>query len=221
MTQYLVLIYESEESWATADEATYGANSRRTRRLREKNGASLRGGNALESTMTATSLRKNASGDIVATDGPFAETKEALGRYYVIEADDLDAALAMLSKCRQLWWRGSSPDSRDELTNSGDDQRSAVFGRGERPPTRVGVRPASTMRITATLTSRRKCVQTPSRRTRLVEPTGNPGEPGAWLTTVRVDEPSTSVVDVTSRFARRTLITDAEMLTETHGGNRG
>lgn len=45
--------------------------------------------------MTATSLRRNSSGEIVATDGPFAETKEALGGYYVIEADDLDAALAV------------------------------------------------------------------------------------------------------------------------------
>ena len=45
--------------------------------------------------MTATSIRKNASGQSVTTDGPFAETKEAIGGYYVIEADDLDAALAV------------------------------------------------------------------------------------------------------------------------------
>jgi hypothetical protein len=95
MTQYLVLIYENEQSWANADEATYGRILGEHNSFGEKNGASLRGGNALESTMTATSLRRNASGDIVATDGPFAETKEALGGYYVIEADDLDAALAV------------------------------------------------------------------------------------------------------------------------------
>ncbi|HEY5092484.1 MAG TPA: YciI family protein [Acidimicrobiales bacterium] len=95
MTQYLVLIYENEQSWANADEATYGRILGEHNSFGEKNGASLRGGNALESTMTATSLRKNASGEIVATDGPFAETKEALGGYYVIEADDLDAALAV------------------------------------------------------------------------------------------------------------------------------
>jgi hypothetical protein len=95
MTQYLVLIYENEQSWANADEATYGRIHAEHTSCGEKNGASLRGGNALESTMTATSLRKNASGEVVATDGPFAETKEALGGYYVIEADDLDAALAV------------------------------------------------------------------------------------------------------------------------------
>jgi hypothetical protein len=95
MTQYLVLIYETEESFANLDEATgnriYGEHVA----FMANNEASLRGGNALEPTMTATSLRKNAKGEMVATDGPFAETKEAIGGYYLIEADDLDAALAV------------------------------------------------------------------------------------------------------------------------------
>jgi hypothetical protein len=52
------------------------------------------GGNALQSTQTATSIR----GDVV-TDGPFAETKEALGGYYLIEAADLDQALAVAKLC--------------------------------------------------------------------------------------------------------------------------
>jgi hypothetical protein len=95
MAEYLVLIYENEQSWANADEATVGQMMSEHNTFGQTNGASLRGGNALEPSMTATSLRKNASGEIVATDGPFAETKEALGGYYVIEADDLDAALAI------------------------------------------------------------------------------------------------------------------------------
>ena len=48
--------------------------------------------------MTATSIRKNASGEFVTTDGPFAETKEAIGGYYVIEAADLDEAIAIASQ---------------------------------------------------------------------------------------------------------------------------
>lgn len=95
MAQYLVLIYENEESWAKADEATAGRIMGEHESFGQKNGASLRGGNALEPSMTATSIRKNASGESVTTDGPFAETKEAVGGYYVIEADDLDAALAV------------------------------------------------------------------------------------------------------------------------------
>ena len=50
----------------------------------------LAGGNGLQSTATATSIR----GDVV-TDGPFVETKEALGRFYLLEADDLDQAIKM------------------------------------------------------------------------------------------------------------------------------
>ena len=95
MAQYLVLIYENEESWANADEATAGRVMGAHEGFGEKNGATLRGGNALEHSGTATSLRKNAAGETVITDGPFAETKEAIGGYYVIEADDLDAALAV------------------------------------------------------------------------------------------------------------------------------
>jgi hypothetical protein len=61
----------------------------------ERNGSVLRGGSALQSTATATSLRRDSSGGFIVTDGAFAETKEALGGYYVIEAADLDEALAL------------------------------------------------------------------------------------------------------------------------------
>ena len=95
MAQYLVLIYSNEASWATAvDDFAKGVTDGHNK-FGEKHGTSLRGGNALESTMTATSIRTNDSGKSVTTDGPFAETKEALGGYYVIEADDLDAAVAI------------------------------------------------------------------------------------------------------------------------------
>lgn len=95
MAEYLVLIYSNEASWATTDDdfskkITEGHNT-----FGEKHGASLRGGNALEGSMTATSIRTNDAGGTVTTDGPFAETKEALGGYYVVEADDLDAAIAI------------------------------------------------------------------------------------------------------------------------------
>lgn len=95
MAQYLVLIYANEESWANADEGLYGQMYAEHENFGTKHHASLRGGNALEPSMTATSIRKSASGEAVTTDGPFAETKEAIGGYYVIEADDLDAALAI------------------------------------------------------------------------------------------------------------------------------
>jgi hypothetical protein len=89
MAQYLVLIYEDEMGWQAGGEAAE-AGMRAHQEFGEKHAAVLRGGNALQSTGTATSIR-----DGVVTDGPFVETKEALGGYYLIEADDLDQALAV------------------------------------------------------------------------------------------------------------------------------
>jgi hypothetical protein len=89
MAQYLVLIYEDEAGWQAggpAAEAGMAAHGQ----FAEKYKDVLRGGQALQSTGTATSIR-----DGVVTDGPFVETKEALGGYYVIEADDIDQALAV------------------------------------------------------------------------------------------------------------------------------
>ena len=69
------------------------AHSRFASQVAEKGGKIL-GGDALQPTATATSIR----GDVV-TDGPFAETKEALGGFYLIEARDLDQALAIAKLC--------------------------------------------------------------------------------------------------------------------------
>jgi len=97
MTEYLILIYERESGYAEGGpevwEATGKAHSRFAEQVGEKGGKIL-GGNALQPTATATSIR----GDVV-TDGPFAETKEALGGYYLIEARDLDHALEIAKLC--------------------------------------------------------------------------------------------------------------------------
>jgi hypothetical protein len=97
MAQYLILIYETEESYAKATEAEFNAVMAAHNRFAEQVvelGATMVGGNALQPTATATSIRT----DIV-TDGPFVETKEALGGYYLIEAADLDQALAVAKLC--------------------------------------------------------------------------------------------------------------------------
>jgi hypothetical protein len=56
------------------------------------------GGEALEPVTTATTIRIQ-DGKRVTTDGPFAETKEALGGFYLIEAKDLDEALDLAAQC--------------------------------------------------------------------------------------------------------------------------
>ncbi|HEY0716780.1 MAG TPA: YciI family protein [Streptosporangiaceae bacterium] len=89
MGQYLVLIYEDEAGWQAggpAAEAGHAAHQAFGEKYRE----ALQGGQALQPTSTATSIR-----DGVVSDGPFVETKEVLGGYYLIEAADLDAALAI------------------------------------------------------------------------------------------------------------------------------
>ena len=93
MAQYLVLIYETEESYAAASPDELGAVLAAHTAFGEKNGGAIAGGNALQPTGTATSIRADGSGGFTVTDGPFVETKEALGGYYLISADDLDAAI--------------------------------------------------------------------------------------------------------------------------------
>lgn len=94
MAEYLVLIYSDEATDAAMSEAENSELLAEHNRFAEANGAALRGGKALRPTETATSIRGDGDG-IAVTDGPFMETKEALGGYYLIEAPDLDAALAV------------------------------------------------------------------------------------------------------------------------------
>ena len=97
MSEYLILIFEDEKAYAEGGEALFGevmaAHNRFSERVPEL-GGKIVGGEALQPTSTATSVR----GDVV-TDGPFAETKEALGGYYVVEARDLDHALEIAKAC--------------------------------------------------------------------------------------------------------------------------
>jgi hypothetical protein len=92
MAEYLILIYGDESARDSIDP---GPMMKEHQVFGEKNAAALRGGNALQPTGTATSLRRDSSGEFIVTDGAFAETKEALGGYYLIEAADLDEALAV------------------------------------------------------------------------------------------------------------------------------
>jgi hypothetical protein len=64
------------------------------------------GGEALEPVPTATTVRIK-DGETVTTDGPFAETKEALGGFYIVEANDLDEALDYAAKCPGAKYGGS------------------------------------------------------------------------------------------------------------------
>ena len=59
----------------------------------------MRAGEALQDTTRATSVRSRPDGERIVTDGPFAETKEQLGGFYVIEVDNLDDAIEAAAQC--------------------------------------------------------------------------------------------------------------------------
>lgn len=93
MAQYAIFIYEDEAAWANAGEGEFGQVLQEHSVFGQRNAAAIRGGSALELTDTATSLRRDPSGEVLITDGAFVETKEALGGYYVIEVANLDEAI--------------------------------------------------------------------------------------------------------------------------------
>ena len=97
--QYMLLIYDDENVWASMPEeernAAYGEYFSYTNELREK-GAFV-AGDQLQPTAAATTVRVK-KGEQVVTDGPFAETKEQLGGFYLVEADSADEALAWAEK---------------------------------------------------------------------------------------------------------------------------
>ena len=97
--QYLLMIYQSEAEAGKIDAAT-------SQKIIEEYGAftqsiiqsgNFKAGDALQPTSTATTVRVR-NGKTLTTDGPFAETLEQLGGYYLIEAKDLDAALAIAAR---------------------------------------------------------------------------------------------------------------------------
>ena len=95
MAQYLVLIYGNEKAHADGGQKLWDQLMKGHMAFGEKHEKALAGGNALQDTSTATSIRSDGNGSFSVTDGPFAETKEALGGYYLVEADDLDKAIAI------------------------------------------------------------------------------------------------------------------------------
>jgi hypothetical protein len=97
--QYLLMIYQNEAEYGKIDAAT-------GKKMMEEYGAftqsiiqsgNFKAGDALQPTTTATTVRVR-DGKTLTTDGPFAETREQLGGYYLVEAKDLDAAVAIAAR---------------------------------------------------------------------------------------------------------------------------
>ena len=97
--QYLLMIYENEgQMRARSEEAQKQIMAEYfeyTKQIRES--GQFVAGDALQPTATATSVRVR-NGKTLTTDGPFAETKEQLGGYYLVEANDLDEAIQLAAR---------------------------------------------------------------------------------------------------------------------------
>ena len=115
--RYMILIYEDEKAWASAEgaaslDATIAAHNE----LAQSLGPILIAGEGLKSTDTATTLRYSGGQQSV-HDGPFAETKEQLGGFYLIDVPDLDAAIEIARRIPMP--HGGSVEIRPAL---GDDE---------------------------------------------------------------------------------------------------
>ena len=97
--KYILLIYDNEKVWADMPQEQQGQLFGEYMSFTEgiKKSGNYLSGNPLQPVSTATTVRVR-DGKTLITDGPFAETREQFGGYYLIEAKDLDAALAIAAR---------------------------------------------------------------------------------------------------------------------------
>jgi hypothetical protein len=97
--RYILLIYSRESEWTGLSDREKGVMMQQYGAFTDslKKGGHYVAGDGLEPTTTATTVRVR-NGKTVSTDGPFAETREQLGGYYVIKAADLDEASAIAAR---------------------------------------------------------------------------------------------------------------------------
>jgi hypothetical protein len=97
--QYLLLIYDDEKLWANMEQnlraQMHGDYNAFTQDITKS--GHFKAGDALQPVHTATTVRVRG-GKTTTTDGPFAETKEQLGGYYLVEAANLDEAIAIAAR---------------------------------------------------------------------------------------------------------------------------
>lgn len=96
---YMLLIYANEADWAGSSESEQAAVMRQHDRLEAdlREAGQYRSCGALQPTDSATTVRVRG-GKTLVTDGPFAETREQFGGYYLVDARDLDDAMAIAAR---------------------------------------------------------------------------------------------------------------------------
>ena len=105
--KYALLIYDDPDNAPLPDTPEAQEDFGAWMRVSEEMGPVTAGGEALQPKETATTVRAGGSGEPVLTDGPFAETKEVLGGFYIIDVPDLDAATQWAAKLPNVAGGGS------------------------------------------------------------------------------------------------------------------
>ena len=95
--QYALLIYDTESDWQSTPSDEVREMMDGYRSFGERNAAAIKGGEALQPVATATTVRVR-DGERLLTDGPFAETREQLGGFYLVDAASLDEAIRMAAE---------------------------------------------------------------------------------------------------------------------------
>jgi hypothetical protein len=93
--QFVALIHADEDAWESASEDERQAIYQRYMDFSQRD--EVVGGAELEATATATTVRTR-NGDRMVTDGPYAETKEALGGFFILECDSIDEACRLAAE---------------------------------------------------------------------------------------------------------------------------
>jgi hypothetical protein len=115
MPTYVALIYGEDADWTDGDHAEETAEYMAFGEAATE-AKIISGGQALQPTSTATTVRVEGGkgGDVVTSDGPFAETKEVLGGFYQFECADLDEAIKWAAQIPGSW-RGGCVEVRPVL----------------------------------------------------------------------------------------------------------
>ena len=102
MPQYLALTYTPDNDWT---DPKHAEEMRDYREFGQAAAAVIKGGAALYPTSTATTVQVvgGKGGDVVTSDGPYAETKEVLTGYYLLECADLDEAVKIAAAIPAAW----------------------------------------------------------------------------------------------------------------------
>ncbi len=117
MPTFVALIVEPLEARKAPTDPDFVSYMDGYQKFSELAGEAIRGGAALDLPSTATTIHVTGGehGEVVMADGPYAESKEFLGGFFVLEADDLDAAIALARHIPAAWRDGGRVEVRPTM----------------------------------------------------------------------------------------------------------